>query len=296
MDTSNVDSRRFARARAVRRYALAALGVALLPLPANAGEKAGESPREAWPTAVNARYRLRYNGIDVGRLDITSKIAEKTYALSGSGAVSVLFGAITWSGSSTVSGSIGGGVPHPASYAFEWHNNKKGGTVRMGFKDRTASEVAVEPPPGSGPDFVPLTPAHRVGALDPVSAIMMLTKTDGRPPCDRRVGIFDGKQRYDIVMTYKRQSSIPSPTAGGSAESAIVCRAMYEPVAGHRANAATKTYAANRDVEVLLRRIPGSGMLIPYSVTVPTFWGTGSMVARRIDVTSATGGKVALTE
>ena len=280
--------------------AVLASGLALLPLSVQSGEKPGEKlgakPADTWPVAVQAHYRLRFNGIDVGHLDIHSDTTANSYKLSGSGAISVLFGAITWAGSSAVSGSIDKGAPAPAAYAFDWRNNKKGGSVRMAYKDREASEVAVVPQPSAGPDTVALTREHKAGAVDPVSAIMMLTKADGRAPCDRRVGIFDGKQRYDIVMTYKRQSSIPSPTAGGSAESAIVCRAMYEPVAGHRANAATKTYAANRDVEVLLRRIPGSGMLIPYSVTVPTFWGTGSMVARRIDVTSATGGKVALTE
>ena len=66
-------------------------------------------------------------------------------------------------------------------------------------------------------------------------------------------------------------------------------------VAGHRANEATKTYASNRDVEVVLRRIPGSAVLIPYSVDVPTFWGTGSMVTERIDITTATSQKLALT-
>jgi hypothetical protein len=70
---------------------------------------------------------------------------------------------------------------------------------------------------------------------------------------------------------------------------------MYEPVAGHRDNAATKTYASNRDVEVVLRRVAGSGLLIPYSVTVPTFWGTGSMVTDRIEIVTQGAGRIALT-
>ena len=46
----------------------------------------------------------------------------------------------------------------------------------------------------------------------------------------------------------------------------------------------------------MLRRIPGSQMLIPAAVTIPTAWGTGSMVMERIDVVTATAGKAALTE
>lgn len=270
--------------------------VVLLPLSANSGEKPADGLGEAWPTSVQAKYRLRYNGIDVGHLNINSNTAANSYSLSGSSKVSVLFGAIIWSGSSTVSGTIEDGTPAPATYAFDWRNNKKRGTVNIGFEDRSATQVAVKPPQRARPDLVPLTPADKAGVLDPVSAIMMLTKADNRPPCDRRVGIFDGKQRYDIVFTPKRLIRLPPPSGGASSETAHVCRVTYEPVAGHRDNEDTKTYASNRDVEVVLRRVPGSAMLIPYSVTIPTAWGTGSMVAKRIDVITATAGKIAFTD
>lgn len=283
--------------RTLRRCsrALLSLASALLPLSATAGEISANPARDAWPTAVRAHYRLAFNGIDVGRLEMTSSTDGKTYALSGSGKVSVLFGLITWSGTSNVSGTVEDGAPVPRSYAFDWRNNKRGGKIQIGFKDRVATKVAVTPPPSPHRDLVPLTPAHKAGALDPVSAILMLTRADGRPPCDRRVSIFDGKQRYDIVFSFKRTVSLPSPKGGGPAETAYVCRAMYEPVAGHRDNDDTRTYASNRDVEVVLRRIPGSDVLIPYSVTVPTFWGTGSMVTERIDITTAKSERLALT-
>jgi len=272
------------------------LGLTLVP-PSHGTEKPAAKSGEAWPTAVQARYRLRYNGIGVGHLDITSTTAARSYSVSGSGKVSVLFGAITWGGASTVSGAIdGSGVPSPGKYAFDWYNNRKGGKIQLGFKERNATEVSVTPPPEPHRDLVPLTPEHKAGVLDPVSAILMLTKADHRPPCDRRVGIFDGKQRYDIVLTYKRQTTLPPVSGNGPPESAPVCRAMYEPVAGHRANEATKTYASNRDVEVVMRRIPGSQMYIPYSVTVPTFWGTGSMVTEHIDVTTQSVGRIAMKE
>jgi hypothetical protein len=304
MNMRNIDSRRIARApnfgvamaMGLRALRLLPLGLALLPLSASSGEKPAAKPGEAWPVTVQAHYRLRYNGLEVGRLDINSNTAANTYSLSGSGKVSVLFGAMTWSGSSTVSGAIKEGAPAPATYAFELRTNKKRSTINMGFKDNVAAEVDVKPATKIRADTVALTQAHKVGALDPVSAIMMLTKADSRPPCDRRAAIFDGKQRYDIVFTPKRQTRLPPASGSGPSEIAHVCRVMYEPVAGHRANADTATYAANRDVEVVLRRIPGSEMLIPYSVTIPTAWGTATMVTKRIDIVTATAGKAAFTD
>jgi len=303
MDTYSVKSRWFARAPAAgamrggRAFALLALGLALLPLPANSGEKPADKPGEAWPVTVQARYRLRYNSLNVGRLNVNSNTTAKTYSISGSGKVSVLFGTFTWSGSSSVSGTIEGGAPAPTTYAFDWHHNKgkKNVAIQIGYHDHVASAVAVNPPPRARPDTVPLTQAHMRGTLDPLSAIMMLTKADNRPPCDRRAGVFDGTQRYDIVFTPKRLTRLPPPSGSGPSEIAYVCRITYEPVGGHRANADTKTYASNRDVEVVLRRIPGSEILIPYSVTIPTAWGTGSMVTERIDIVTAAG-RIAFTD
>jgi hypothetical protein len=301
MKLCSVKSRWFARAPIIgamccgRIFALLPLWLALLPLPANAGEKPVQKPGEVWPAAVHARYRLRYDSIDVGRLDIKSNTAAKTYSISGSAKVSVLLGLFTWSGSSNVSGAINGGAPAPSTYAFQWRHDEKNLAVRIGYRDRAAAEISVEPPPRVRGDTVPLTPAHKTGALDPLSAIMTLTKADNRAPCDRRASIFDGMQRYDILFTPKRQTRVPSLSGGGAMELAFVCRVTYEPVAGHRDNAATKTYAANRDAEIVLRRIPGSEMIIPDSVTIPTAWGTGSMVTERIDIVTAAG-KIAFTE
>ncbi len=269
------------------------LGLAFLPLPANSGEKTAAKPDDAGSIIVQAHYRLRYNGIEVGRMDITSNTTAKTYTLSGSSKISVLFGAFSWSSSSSASGTIERGAPVPSNFAFDWRQNKKAGYIRIGFKDRAAADIAVKPPAKIKSDIVPLRPSDKQ-ALDPMSAVLMLTKADSRPPCDRRVGIFDGKQRYDIVLTPKRLTRLPSP-AGGAAETAYVCRVMYEPVAGHRDNEDTRSYAANRDVELVMRRVPGSDMLIPYSASVPTAWGTGTMVTDRIEVSTAAAGRIAYT-
>ncbi len=276
--------------------AVLAIGLLLLPETACAVDKVAGRANEASPIAVQARYRLRYNGIEVGKVTVNSNTTATSYSISGSGKVSVLFGAFKWSGSSNVSGAIQGGTPKPTTYAFDWRQNKRGGTVNMGFKDGFPTDVAVQPPGKKKRDTVPLTEAHKKGAVDPMSAIMTLTKADGRPPCDRRAAIFDGQRRYDIVFQPKRTVQLPPASGRGSAETGYVCRALYEPVAGHRNNEDTKSYAANRDVEIVLRRIAGSEILIPYSVSIPTSWGTGTMVTERIEIATAAAGTIAHTD
>ncbi len=251
---------------------------------------------EAWPAAVSAKYKLKFNGISVGKIEFSSKAAGQTYSLTSNGEVSLLFGAIKWTGVSNVAGAIEAVEPAPKAYAFDWKRNKKGGVIKLGFAGHKAVDVAVEPPASAHHDTVPLTDKDKQGVVDPLSAIMSLTTASKGDPCDRRVKVFDGKQRFDIVLSPKRQTVIPAPKVGGASAVGYVCRAMYEPIAGHRANADQKAYAANRDAEVVLRKLPGSEALIPHSVTIPTAWGTGTMVIDRVDVTSATAGQFAVTE
>lgn len=269
------------------------LGFLLLPPIAHAGEK---SAAQAWPAAVSAHYSLRFNGIEVGRLKLKSNITETSYSISGSAKVSVLFGAFKASGASSVSGAIEQGALLPETYDFNWRKDKKlKRAIEISFDDRTAREIAVKPEPRIKPDTVPLKPDHKTGNFDPLSAVLMLTKADGRPPCDRRVQIFDGLHRYDIVLAPKHRVRLPPSSAGQKPEIGHVCRITYEPVAGHRDNEDTKAYKANQDAEIVLRHVPGSEMLIPHSVNIPTPWGTGTMVAKRINVVTTTAQEIAFT-
>jgi len=279
-----------------RAIALLSLGFMLLPLSAHANETSAIQGKPAWPAAVEAHYSLRFNGIEVGRLKLKSDTTATSYALSASAKVSVLFGAFKVSGASSVSGAIQKGAITPEAYKFHWRRNKKlKRVVEIGFRDRIAEDVAIKPKPRVKSDTVPLKPDHKVGTVDPMSAVLMLTKADGRPPCDRRVEIFDGNQRYDIVLTPKHRVRLPPSSAGRRPEIGHVCRITYEPVAGYRDNEDTKAYTSNQNAEIILRVVPGSEMLIPYAVNVPTKWGTGSMVAERIDVITTTAEKIAFT-
>ena len=279
--------------RQLRSFAALSTVIALLGA---AGSAAADTPQKFWPAAVEAQYTLAFNGFKIGHLNARTKVAGNTYDLSGSGEVKMLWGAVTWTGSSAAKGIFSkGAAPHPSVFEFKWSNKRKEGATRVAFKNRVATDISVVPPPDPHTDIVPLAPSHKEG-IDPVSAVLVLSKADGRPPCDRTVGIFDGKQRYDLVMTPKRMTQLPSTPKGAPPEIAHVCRVMYVPIAGHRDNEATKTYRSNRDVEVVMRRVPGSEMFMTHSVTVPSFWGTATMTAARIEVTTAAGTKVAMVK
>jgi hypothetical protein len=279
----------------IRHGTAARAGIVALVTTLGASASSPARAAEAWPTAVHARYKLKFNGIEVGRIDFNSKVGAQNYTMGGNGEVSLLFGAIKWTGASTVTGAIEGGSAKPKTYVFDWKKKSKGGAIAMKYAGGKATDVSVDPPPKTDGDIIPLKDEHKVGPVDPMTAIMMLTRADSRAPCERREAVFDGKHRYDIVFSYKRQTRIPASKAGGGSIIGTVCRAMYEPIAGYKNDAHHKAYAANRDAEVVLRPVPGTKLMIPYSVNIPTTWGSGSMVTDRVDVTTSAG-QIALTE
>lgn len=279
-----------------RAIALLSLGVMLLPLSAYADEKPAIQIKEAWPNGFEGHYSLRFNGIEVGSLKAKANTTKKSYSFFASADASALFGVFKWSGSSSVYGIIKQGIPTPVAYRLNWRINEKPPRIaNVTFRGLVAKEITITPQPSAKPDTVPLKPAHIVGVLDPLSAILMLTKANSRPPCDRRVSIFDGMQRFDIVLTPKYITHLPPSSAGQRSETGYVCRIMYKPVAGHQDNNDTKEYASKLNMEVVLRRIPGSKMLILHAIRIPTLLGIASMVTERININSATTGKIAFT-
>ena len=275
---------------------VAAATVVLMPYSAAADSGAKPTAVEAGAQTVEAQYALHFNGIKVGRFDMASKLKGKAYTLTSSASVSVLFGAFKYAGTASATGTIDNGQPQPSSYGVEWHANKKAATTRIAFKDNRAIDIKIDPPPKLKHDTVPLTPTHSSQAIDPISAVLAMTTAIDRAPCDRRLAIFDGHQRYDIVMSFKRTMQLPQVIGGQTPSVGHVCRIVYEPIAGHRDNADTRAYVANRNVEIVMRAVPAFRVYVPHSITIPTEWGMGSMTMTHVQITGPTGVKIALSE
>lgn len=257
----------------------------------------GVSASDAWPQSVAARYKLRFQGIDVGTLDLATTTSDATYSTTGGAKLAVMFGAFKVKANGAADGAIAGsGAPRPKSFAFDWQGGKKRGLTRIGFDGQTAKTITLDPPLNPSDERVPLLDQHRIGALDPVSAVLALTRAEGKP-CQKQVAIFDGKHRFDLVLSPKRTMALPTKTASHLVpEMAHVCQITYRPVAGHKIKGDTSHFADNRDMEIILRKVQGSDIMVPHAVYIPTRWGTASMVIDKVEVSTRSQGKIALTE
>lgn len=275
--------------RNLRTAVLSAAAVTVLPpalLPAAA---------QAEGAKVAAVYKLRMAGLELATFNFGSSVTGDTYVLSGHGAMSWGFGLFKYNGNFSGSGRIAGNTIAPAAYAYDWRVNKKSGSVRIAYAGPAVKSVEIQPPHSPGPDVVPLKPEHLKGVFDPLTSLIVLSQHRDGDPCVRRIGVFEGKQRFDIVFTPLRQERVQEAKPTGHPVGAHVCRVKYTPVAGHKMNKETQA-AINADgIEVALRPVPTAGMLVPYRIVMPTPLGSAVLTAQTVDITMPGNRVIALT-
>jgi hypothetical protein len=278
-------ARSFARGIFAPTLALAALA-GLTPTTARAAE--------AWPAQVHAVYEVQFNGFNVGTFEFSSTAEGTNYTLAGNASLSALAGLFKWQGQTRSAGKITAETIKPASFAMDYKGTSKSGSTRMAFADDTVTSVLHDPPPKDKPGIVPVTPAHLKGVLDPMTAIMTLSRGTSANPCGRRLPIYDGKQRFDLMLTYRGQMEVAEARPSGQPGLAHVCRVRYVPIAGHKIDQETRYMTGNNQIEIALRPIPSANVFVPYDVKIPTMAGSARLVAKKITITTGSKQQIAL--
>ena len=142
------------------------------------------------------------------------------------------------------------------------------------------------PPMVATVPIIPLREHHLKGVVDPLSAIMMLSRGSTVDPCDRRIPIFDGKERFDLLFSRKGEMRVTEQAPSGQPGVAHVCRVRYLPIAGHKIDSETNYMAANDAIEVALRPVPSANVFVPYQISIPTMAGPATIVSKRIEIVS----------
>lgn len=259
------------------------MGVAFLfavPL-ATAGQSQGR---------LEARYTATIAGIPVGRGSWAIEIGAGQYTAAASGRVIGLLKVLS-NGEGTVAahGTVDGGRLLPTAYAARVTVDDRVDEVRMTLSGGTVTEVKAEPAYPPVPDRVPVTDAHRRGVLDPMTAGLMEFAGPGQDllspeACRRTLHIFDGRQRFDLTLSYKRMEQVKADK--GYAGPVVVCMVTYQPVAGHRPGRAAIRYLMGaKEMEMWLAPIGGTRILVPFRVSVPTLIGPAVLEASQFMTT-----------
>lgn len=250
---------------------------------------------EGFPARVQANFEVAFNGLKVGTFDFTSTQQGGTYTLNGNSQLSLLFGAIKWRGDAQASGKVAGGAPKPQAFSFTFQGGKKTGSTKVAYTGDTITQVLHDPPKEPKEGTVPVQPVHLKAVLDPMSAVMALTKgTDGNP-CARRIPVYDGKVRFDLLLSPRGTVQLSEQKPSGQPGTGYVCRVKYVPIAGHKADEETKYMSGSDGIEVILRPIPSANVFVPYKITIPTIAGPATLTSKSVNITTAQQQQIALS-
>jgi hypothetical protein len=243
------------------------------------------TPAPVLAGTVDATYSITLAGLTIGKASLSGVVENGSYKINVSAALTGLVGALTQgSGSGSAQGGLGGSTPLSNGFAVTASNGSLTRTIRMGVSSGNIRGVNIDPPielPQEG--RVPLRPQHRQGVLDPISALVMPVRNGNpldRSNCERRLPVFDGTQRFDVVLSFAGIRNVQSEA--GYSGPVLVCSARYVPVAGHRPERrAVKFMAENRAIDAWLAPVNGGRALMPYRISVRTMVGTSVIEARR---------------
>jgi hypothetical protein len=243
---------------------------------------------------IIAIYQVELAGFNLGKFRLTTTFRGDDYEMRGEGRFTILEGLVyEWRGTTASSGRVTSAGPQPAMYALSYTDGgRKGERLRMTFGGGAVTQVSIIPNNPRSPHVIPVTKEQLEGVLDPMSGAFLTAHSqnpNGDPEvCRQTLPVFDGKQRFDLVLTPKRTVSVQRKTQGGYAGPAVICRVKFIPIAGYRPdNPGIRLMSQTDEIEVWLVPVRGTYMYVPYRIVLPTPVGYGSALVTSIQVAGA---------
>jgi len=261
------------------------LGGAPLLEEAVAGSSKGPARR------IVAVYRVDLAGFNLGDFRLTTDFRGSGYEMRGEGRFSVLEGLLfRWQGSTASKGTVSEtGLPEPAMYALSYQGGDKKGQLRMTFDGGAVTRVSMVPRKKPNPHVIPTTKEQLEGVLDPMTAAFLYARSEnpnGDPKvCEQIVPVFDGEQRFNLVLKPKGRVKLKKDASTGYSGFAAVCRVKFIPISGYRPdNPGIKLMSETDEIEVWLVSLPGTDRYVPYRIILPTLVGYGSATSTSFQI------------
>jgi hypothetical protein len=240
---------------------------------------------------IVAIYRVDLGSFNLGDFRVTTTFRGDGYEMRGEGRFSILEGLVyDWRGSSASAGRVTPNGPEPSMYALNYTDGgKRGEQLRMTFNDGAVRNISIQPRARTLPGTIPVTREQLEGVLDPLSGAF-LTARSANPNgdlsvCNQMLPVFDGKQRYDLVLKPKKAVRVQNRSPAAYSGPAVICRVTFIPIAGYKPNdPGIKYMAQTNEIEVWLIPVRRTNMYVPYRIVLPTPMGYGTAVVTSIQV------------
>jgi hypothetical protein len=234
---------------------------------------------------LDAYYTATLLGLPIGHISWAIDLKENRFSSVATGSIAGflrLF--LDAQGSVAAEGRLSSGKPVPSKFQLKLLAGKWSDEVGIVFTGNRAKESVLPSSASPSADYVPIKDGDRVGASDPMTALLVYVGGSGATTvpqaCERTVAIFDGHTRYNLRLEFERFSTA-HPVEGYQGQ-VVVCSAKFLPVAGYDPKHFLVTYlAAQRETEIWLAPLAGTRLLVPYRASISTPMGVGVLEATK---------------
>ena len=234
-----------------------------------------------------ATYRVEFGAFNLGDFHLTATLEGPKYKLKAKGKFSVVGGMIyRASGKTEATGKLAKSGAEPSRFSVTYKGGSKKEERRFNFVNGAVDQISIVPSRKPSPRSVPITAGQLENVLDPLTAGFLSVRAKKNPDaCQRSLPVFDGKQRFDIVLSPKRIEPLPTSAPAGVSGPLAVCRVKFVPIGGYRPDhPGIKFMTETDDIEVWLVSVPGTDFYIPYRIALPTAWADGVATLTEIEL------------
>lgn len=251
----------------MRRFGLAmAATLALMTAP---------PPAAASADRMSLYYEVYSGGFHVLNFELDLALAAERYdvvtRINSAGMVGWL---LSWRQVSESRGLLGPGSVAPEQHRSQSEFRGRRRSVEIDYEGGKVDDVRVDPPPREDEGRDEVSPERRREAMDPISSILSaIRRISAGQGCGGRLPVFDGRRRYDLVLT-ERARPAGQPQLSGAASERIQCDFVYEPIAGHeRRNADPETRDRRRIQSGRVFAERNGALVVPVRVELDGDWG-----------------------
>ena len=158
---------------------------------------------------LDAYYTATLLGLPIGHISWVVDLKENRFSSVATGSIAGflrLF--LDAQGSVAAEGRLSSGKPVPSKFQLKLLAGKWSDEVGIVFSGNRAKSPHYSTSANPSADYVPIKDRDRVGASDPMTALLVYVGGTGvttvPQACERTVAIFDGHTRYNLRLAFER--------------------------------------------------------------------------------------------
>lgn len=239
-------------------------------------------PAEADPgpaAGASLTYRIYVGGVLAVETDAALRLDQQGYDLDVSSRTrGMLDWLLGWSNRMVTQGLLAAAGPVPRLHRERGELRGKPRSVALDYRPGGQVDAVLDPQPETD-DRDPVTADQRAGTEDILTAIVAVAESlahGGGCAADRR--IFDGRRRFDAVVTDGGMQALPPTTLGMFAGPARLCSATIRRIAGYARRPSDMDHPdyRHRPIQIWVAPVVAGGLPVPVRMEADS--GLGSIV------------------